>query len=228
MLVFDAVVWINVGLTWWMDSRIACCVWCCKHFGYGLDLAGDLGHPLFLIEVAFLNTHPNHEQQGSRKRTVRHKSLVHAPGEKTSGCFHEQHSLNSSHLSLSPPSLHPQEPWLFHHRSIEQWGTQPAARSHSPAFFCLHPSTGCSLTHTLASHVSCLIPSIPLSLSLSWGRPSADRGHLSACNGGLRLWSEVRPLTARRRGTAATDAKTLPSVCVLEQAQLCHTVSVLD
>ncbi len=121
------------------------------------------------------------------------------------------------HISLTPPPLQPQKLWLFHHRSVEQWGMQPAACAHfsfSLAFIRLHLSTGCSLTHTLASHVSCLIPSTPL--SLSWGRPSADQGHLSACNGGLRLWSEISPLTAQRRGTATTDAKTLPTVCAWE------------
>lgn len=123
------------------------------------------------------------------------------------------------HISLAPPPLQPQKLRLFHHRSVEQWGMQPAACAHfsfSLAFFRPHLSTGCSLTHTLASHVSCLILSTPLSLSLSWGRPSADRGHLSACNGGLRLWSEISPLTAQQRGTATTDAETLPTLCVCE------------
>lgn len=81
------------------------------------------------------------------------------------------------------------------------------------AFFFLHLSTACGLTYTLASDVSHLILLTPLSLSPG-GWPSANWGHLSACNGGLRLWSEVRPLTAQWRRTATTDAKTLESVCV--------------
>lgn len=84
---------------------------CCEIFGYSADrfiydtvwLCRLFGTSFFLHRRWFSEHSTNHEQQGSRKRTVSHKSLVHAPGEKTSGCFHEQHS---PHLFSSLSLLH--------------------------------------------------------------------------------------------------------------------------
>lgn len=71
---------------------------------------------------------------GSRL-TVSLKSPAQTPGEKTSGCFYEQHL-------LSPPSLHPHGLGsavfgCFCHRCIGQQCTSPAV-----SIFCL---TACSL-----------------------------------------------------------------------------------
>ncbi len=139
------------------------------------------------------------------------------------------------HISLTPPPLQPQKLWLFHHRSVEQWGMQPAACAHfsfSLAFIRLHPSTGCSLTHTLASHVSCLIPSTPLSLSPGGGHQQTR----AICLHVMEVWGCGARLVPSRPSGEGQPRQMLKhsrqcvreSVCVLEQAQLCHTLSVLD
>lgn len=115
----------------WKDSGMSCCVRCCKHSGHAADQCGsEIALSSFMChcltswgiwDIRFLNTQPNlRATGGSRKLTVSHKSRAPAPGEKTSGCFHEQHCLTSSHLSHSSISASPRAVWLFHHRSVEQ------------------------------------------------------------------------------------------------------------
>lgn len=167
-----------------------------------------LGRPFFCFlfltspNDAPLNTRPSDEQQGSRKQTVSHKSQVHAPGEKTRGRFFMS---NSPLLPLlSSLSLLPR---LSITRSCGSFITGLLSGTEFLSLAFLLPSSvdWLQLDSYLRQPCELLDPVDPSPSPGGGHQP--DRGHLSACNGGLRLWSEVRPLTARWRGTAATDAK---------------------
>lgn len=94
---------------------------------------------------------------------------------------------------------------------LEQSRIQPGG-AYSHHWLSPVPSAACGLTWGCASHVSRLIPVTSRSVSQGEGRcrTGAICLHVMEVWG---LWSEVRPHTAHWRGTAATDAKTLPSVC---------------
>lgn len=99
------------------------------------DLLGLKEHHFCLLLLAFLSTHPAVTNGGGSRLTVSLKSPALTPGEKTSGCFSEQHL-------LSPPPLHPQGQGLglfscFCHRCIGQRCTPPAV-----SIFCV---TACLL-----------------------------------------------------------------------------------
>lgn len=123
----------------------------------------------FLFHSGWFSEHSTScEKQGSRKLTVSHNSLVHASGEKTSGCFHEQHCLTSSHPSHSSISASPravafptQVCWAVAHAAC----CLLALLLHSPAYFCLHLSTGCTFDLYLGQQCEPLDPVNP-SLSL--------------------------------------------------------------
>lgn len=107
--------------------------------------------------------------------------------------------------SLPPPSLHPWKLWLF----SSQVRRAVQARL---LMACRHLSISRPKFDSYLSPTCELLNSVNL-FCFSWGRPSANWGHFSACNGGLRLWAEVTHLMARWRRTAATDAKTLRFLC---------------
>lgn len=208
------------ALRCWKDLGMSCCVRCCKHSGHAADQCGsEIASSSFMchcltswgiwdIRVVFFTLTQTCERRGSRKLTVSHKSRAPAPGEKTSGCFQEQHRLTSSHLSHSSISASPR---AVAFSSQVCWAVGHAARCSlallflSPAYFCLHLSTASTLTHTSASRVSCLIPSTPLS-------PSPGGGHRptgAICLHVMKVWGcgvRLVPPMAQRRGAATTDA----------------------
>lgn len=223
----------------WKDLGMSCCVRCCKHSGHAADQCGsEIASSSFMCHcltswgiwdirvVVFSHSPKPASDGGSRKLTVSHKSRAPAPGEKTSGCFQEQHRLTSSPLSLLHLCI-PESCGFFITGLLSSRACSPllARTLISLSGLLLPSSVYCLYFDSYLSQPRELLDPLDPSLSLSWGRPSADWHHLSACNEGLRLWSEVSPPHGpAERGCHDRCLKTPECVvCVLS-----HTVLGLD
>lgn len=217
------------ALRCWKDLGMSCCVRCCKHSGHAADQCGsEIASSSFMchcltswgiwdIRVVVFHTHPNLRATGKQKANSEPQISSSCPRWENKRLFS---GATPPHLFSSLSLLHlciPESCGFFITGLLSSRACSPllARTLISLSGLLLPSSVYCLYFDSYLSQPRELLDPLDPSLSLSWGRPSADWRHLSACNEGLRLWSEVSPPHGpAERGCHDRCLKTPECVCV--------------